>query len=260
MANSSSTLLSGRTALVTGASKGIGATIAAQLGAQGANIIAHYSADRQGADTATRDIPADRKQLIGADFTKLDEVEALWRQALQWRGHIDVLVNNAAVMLFNGGIDESLETWDSVWSTTLQVNVLAQARLLRQALLHFRERRGGVLVTISSWATQRGVTNPATIAYGASKGAIHAAMKTIARAYARDGVLAYTIAPGMVGTRLSEQFAETQGGKEKATSGLAMGDWVPPEEIADLVCYLASGRSRHLSGATLDVNGASYLR
>ena len=86
------------------------------------------------------------------------------------------------------------------------------------------------------------------------------AMKTIARAYARDGILAYTIAPGMVGTRLSEQFAETQGGKEKVTSALAMGDWVPPEEIADLVVYLSNGRSRHLSGATLDVNGASYVR
>ena len=252
--------LAGRTVLVTGASKGIGAAIAAKLGAEGAHVIAHYGSDRAGAESATRDLPADRKLLVSGDFSRLEEVEAVWRRAAEWRGGIDVLVNNAALMLFEGGVDEPIETWDSVWERTLQVNVLAPARLMRQAVLHFRARGAGVLITISSWAAQRGVTNPATIAYGASKGAIHAATKTIARAYAREGILAYTIAPGMVGTRLSEQFAATQGGKELVTSALAMGDWVPPEEIADLVAYLSNGRSRHLSGATLDVNGASYVR
>lgn len=256
----SGTPLAGRTVLVTGASKGIGASIVARLGIEGAHVIAHYGADRAGAQAATRDIPEPRKLLVAADFSSFDEVEELWRRAKEWRGSIDVLVNNAALMLFEGGVDEPLYTWDSVWQRTLQVNVLAPARLMRQAVLHFRERKSGVLITISSWAAQRGVTNPATIAYGASKGAIHAATKTIARAYARQGILAYTIAPGMVGTRLSEQFAETQGGKEQVTGALAMGEWVPPEEIADLVAYLSSGRSRHLSGATLDVNGASYVR
>ena len=106
----------------------------------------------------------------------------------------------------------------------------------------------------------RGVTNPATIAYGASKGAIHAATKTIARAYAREGILAYTIAPGVVRTRLSEQFAATAGGEEQINKTLAMGEWVPPAEIADLAAFLATGKARHLSGATLDMNGASYIR
>jgi NAD(P)-dependent dehydrogenase (short-subunit alcohol dehydrogenase family) len=187
-------------------------------------------------------------------------VETLWQQAVAWQGHIDVLVNNAAVMLWNGGVEESLQTWDEVWETTLQVNVLAPARLLRQAVLHYKQRRAGTIISISSWAAQRGVTNPATIAYGASKGAIHAATKTIARAYARDGILAYTIAPGVVRTRLSEQFAATSGGEQQISSTLAMGEWVPPAEIADLVAFLATGKARQLSGATLDINGASYIR
>ncbi len=252
--------LAGRTVLVTGASKGIGAAIAAQLGAAGAHVIAHYGSDRAGAEAACAKTPVERKHLVAADFSRLDDVEALWSQALAWRGSIDVLVNNAATMIWNGGIDEPLATWDEVWDQTLRINVLAPARLLRQALLHFRARRAGIVITISSWAAQRGVTNPATIAYGASKAAIHAATKTVARAYAREGILAYTIAPGVVGTRLSEQFASTQGGREAVTSGLTMGEWVPPEEIAELVTFLASGRARHLSGATLDVNGASYVR
>ncbi len=252
--------LSGRMVLVTGASKGIGAAIVRRLGAAGASVIAHYGSDRAGVEEATGAIPATNVKLIPADFADLDQVEALWQQALAWRGHIDVFVNNAAVMLWNGGMEESLETWDQVWEQTLKINVLAPARLLRQAVLHFRQRKGGSVISISSWAAQRGVTNPATIAYGASKGAIHAATKTIARAYARDGILAYTIAPGVVRTRLSEQFAATAGGEQQITNTLAMGEWVPPAEIADLVAFLATGKARQLSGATLDVNGASYIR
>jgi len=252
--------LSGRIVLVTGASKGIGAAIVKRLGASGAHVIAHYSSDRDGAENASRDIPAANKKLIAADFTQLEQVESLWKTAVEWRGHVDVLVNNAAIMLWNGGVEESLETWDAVWETTFRVNVLAPSRLLRQAILHYQQRRGGTIVSLSSWSAQRGVTNPATMAYGASKAAIHAATKTIARAYAREGILAYTIAPGVVRTRLSEQFASTQGGEQQITNALAMGEWVPPDEIADLVAFLATGNARHPSGATLDINGASYIR
>ena len=252
--------LSDKTVLVTGSSKGIGAASARSLGESGAYVIAHFGSDRAGAEAATSDIDNDRKMLVAADFSDLDAVESLWETAVGWRGQIDVLVNNAAVMSFDGGIDEPVETWDAVWRETLQVNLLAPGRLLRQAIRHFRERKGGTIITLSSWAAQRGVTNPATIAYGSSKAAIHAATKTVARAYAKDGILAYTIAPGVVRTRMSEQFAKTQGGEEQITNMLAMGEWVPPDDIAETIVFLATGRVRHLSGATLDINGASYIR
>ena len=87
-----------------------------------------------------------------------------------------------------------------------------------------------------------------------------ASTKTIARAYAKENILAYIIAPGVVRTRLSENFAATQGGEAAVTASLAMGEWVPPGDIAELVAFLATGRCRHLSGATLDINGASYVR
>jgi NAD(P)-dependent dehydrogenase (short-subunit alcohol dehydrogenase family) len=252
--------LTGKTILVTGASKGIGAAIVEALGRQGANVLAHYGSDRAGARAATAAIPVDRCNLLAADMAKPDGAGGLWRAALAWKGRIDVLVNNAAMLAFEGGIDDPDPVWDKVWAETLQVNVKAPADLLREAVRHFRQTGGGIIVTVSSWAAQRGSTNPGTIAYAASKAAVMAATKTIARAYAKDNVLAYIIAPGVVRTRLSENFAATQGGEQAVTSSLAMGEWVPPGDIAALVAFLATGACRHLTGATLDVNGATYVR
>ena len=252
--------LDGKTILVTGASKGIGAAIAQSLGENGAHVVGHYGADEAGAAEALAAVPADRKRLLKADLQDPASVEALWAEAVAWRGGIDVFVNNAAVMLWHGGFAASDEAWDAVWAETLAVNVLAPARLIRRAVPHFQARGGGVLVTISSWAAQRGVTNPDTIAYAASKAAVKAMAQTVARAHAADGILTYIIAPGVVRTRMSEDFAATQGGEARISAGLAMGEWVPPDDIATLVAFLATGKARHLSGATLDVNGASYIR
>lgn len=257
--SASLTSLAGKRVLVTGASKGIGAAITQTLCAAGATVVAHYGSDRAGAEAATAQAP-DRTHLVQADLADLDAVERLWDAAVHCTGGIDVVVNNAATMLWEGGFDESLETWDRVWDETLRINVLAPARLMRRAVNHFLEVGGGSIITISSWAAQRGVTNPATIAYGASKSAVRSATQTIARAYARQNILAYIIAPGVVRTRLSEQFAETQGGEATISAGLASGEWVTPDELGRLVAFLASGQVPQLSGATLDVNGASYIR
>lgn len=252
--------LAGKVILVTGASKGIGAATVRMLGARGAAVIAHYGSDEKGAREAVADIPQDRRLLLQADFTDLGAVEKLWTDAFAWRGRIDVLVNNAAMMIFAAGVEGDVEEWDDTWAKTLQVNVLAPARLIRSATRSFLESGGGAIVTISSWAAQRGVTNPGTIAYGASKAAVRNMTQTIARAYARRNILAYVIAPGVVRTRLSIDFANTQGGEAAVSETLAMGEWVTPDDIAETVAFLASGRARHLTGATIDVNGASYVR
>ncbi|MGI9413914.1 MAG: SDR family NAD(P)-dependent oxidoreductase, partial [Hyphomicrobiales bacterium] len=178
--------LSGKTVMVTGASKGIGAEIASALGAAGAHVIAHYGADRAGAEQATEAIPDGRAMLIGADLRDPVEVERLWREALAWRDGIDVFVNNAAVLHLDGGIAAPDEDWDRVWDETLAINVLAPARLLRNAVRHYLDTGGGTIVTISSWVAQRGAGNPDLLAYAASKAGIMAATKTIARNYAKE--------------------------------------------------------------------------
>jgi NAD(P)-dependent dehydrogenase (short-subunit alcohol dehydrogenase family) len=252
--------LTGKTVLLTGASKGIGAEIAIAIGGAGAHLIAHYGSDRAGAEHATAALPPERVKLIGADLQDTAAVDRLWREGLGWRGRIDVLINNAAVMRIAGGIDDEESVWDRVWDEALKVNVLAPVRLMRNAVRHYLQAGGGTLITISSWAAQRGPGNPALIAYSASKGAVLSATKTIARNYANKNILAYVIAPGVVRTRLSEQAAAAAGGEAVFTAGLAMGEWVPPSDIGALATFLSTGACRHLTGATLDVNGASYIR
>ena len=253
--------LKDRVVLLTGASSGIGAATAPVLGAAGAHVVAHHlgDGDRAGAERALADVPPDRKLLLAADFADLQAIDALWASALAWRGRVDAIVLNAAITRMQAEDDDDatwLEAWDSQW----RVNVLGPARLMRAAVPSFRRQGGGVFITMASWNAQRGSTNPAQIAYAASKAAIKAAAQTLARGYARDGILSYVISPGIVRTKMSEDFAALQGGEAKVTATLAMGEWVPPAELGRLIAFLATGKVRHLSGATLDVNGATYVR
>ena len=252
--------LDGKTVLLTGASKGIGAATARVLLGMGANLIAHYGSDRAGAEEAVAGFDPARIHLISADLGRLSDVRCLWNEAVAWKGSIDVLVNNAAVFINAGGIDEDEAEWDDVWEKTLAVNVRAPADLMRAAVRHYKETGGGSIISVVSWNAQRGSSSPKTIAYAASKGAIKAATQTIARNYADRNILAYIIAPGVVKTRMSEDAAAVLGGVERLTAGLAMGEWVPPEEIGNLVGFLATGACRHMTGGTIDFNGASYIR
>lgn len=251
--------LTGRTVLITGASSGIGKDSTRALAQAGASVAAQYCSNRAGAAEAVAGTSADRVLLLQADFRARDAATTMWEAAVGWRGGIDVVVCNAAVMP-QAALEDSDDQWDASWDEALQINVVQPAQLVRLAVAHFVERGGGVLIVLSSWVAHRGAGNPRLSAYSASKAAIAALAKTVARHYAKQGVLVYTIAPGVVRTEMSFQSAESQGGAQAVTDGLAMGEWVPTSDLADLITYLAGGTCRHLTGATLDVNGASYLR
>jgi NAD(P)-dependent dehydrogenase (short-subunit alcohol dehydrogenase family) len=172
---------------------------------------------------------------------------------------VDVVVVNAATMPTTA-FDGSEDDWDDGWRTAMQVNVLEPASLIREAVSHFVERGGGTVITLSSWAAQRGSAISNLAAYAASKAAIANLTQTVARTYAAQGILAHVVAPGIVRTRLSEASAAARGGVDAVNAALAMGEMVPPEEVADLIVFLASGTCRHLTGATIDLNGASNIR
>lgn len=251
--------LRGRTVLLTGASRGIGAATARALGAAGASLVAHYGAHREGADEAVGGIPAEDRLLVQADFSEPGSARALWREAVAWRGRIDVTIVNAATMPTTP-FDGDDADWDEGWHRALQVNVLEPASLVREAVRHYLESGGGTVIALSSWAAQRGSAISHLGAYASSKAALASLVQTVARNYAADGILAHVVAPGIVRTRLSEASAAARGGVDAVNAALAMGEMVPPEEVAELITYLATGRCRHLTGATLDVNGASNVR
>ena len=254
--------LAGKTVIVTGASKGIGAATAQAMITAGARLIAHYGSDRAGAERATALASDGQVTLLQADFFDMDAVDTFWTEALKTAGGcIDVLVNNAGIMQQTGGIEDPIEAWDDAWSKSIVVNVDAPARLMRHAVRSWlAAEKTGSLIAIGSWVTTRGTSNPGAIAYAASKAAIAAATKTVARNYANRGILAYVIAPGVVRTQMSVDSAAKTGGERAVTATLPMGEWIPPSDIAETVVFLAQGRARHLTGATIDLNGAAYIR
>ncbi len=252
--------LAGKTVLVTGASKGIGAEIVRAVGAAGATVLAHCNTDRAGARAALAGLPPERGHVLVADQGDPRAMDRLWQDALAIAPRIDDLELNAAVFINSGCIKDGLGAWGNAWETQWRINVASPTRLMKHAVQHFAGQGGGVLVTMSSWAAQRGSGSQATIAYASSKAAVKAAAQTVARHYAREGVLSYIVAPGVVQTQMSVDAATVGGGVEKVTAGLTMGEWVPPSELGELVAFLATGKVRNLTGATIDVNGASYLR
>jgi NAD(P)-dependent dehydrogenase (short-subunit alcohol dehydrogenase family) len=251
--------LDGRVVLLTGASGGIGSVTARALGARGAAVVAHYGGNRDGAEAAVADLPADRRLLLQADMREAGSARALFAEALAWRGGIDAVVVNAATLL-ETPFDGSDEQWDENWEATLRVNVLEPVSLMREAVRHFLDAGGGTIVALSSWAAERGSAIARLSAYAASKAAVRNVAQTIAHNHAKDGILVYVLAPGIVHTPMSEISAVARGGIDAVNAALAMGEMVPPDEVAELIAFLAAGRARHLSGATIDINGATYIR
>ena len=251
--------LEGKVVLLTGASGGIGSVTARALGARGAAVVAHYGANLEGAEAAVGEIPAERRLLVQADLRAAGSARSLFAEALAWRSPVDVVVVNAATLL-ETPFDGSDEQWDENWQATVRVNVLEPVSLMREAVRHFLDVGGGSIVVLSSWAAERGSAIARLSAYAASKAALRNVAQTIARNHAKDGILVYVLAPGIVHTRMSEISAVARGGIDAVNAALAMGEMVPPEEVAELIAFLAAGRARHLSGATIDVNGATYIR
>jgi NAD(P)-dependent dehydrogenase (short-subunit alcohol dehydrogenase family) len=251
--------LDGKVVLLTGASGGIGSVTAAALGARGAALVAHYGGNRAAAEAAVAALPEKQRLLVQADLTLPGASRPLFAEALAWRGHVDVVVVNAATLL-ETPFDGSDELWDENWAATLRVNVLEPVSLMREAVRHFLDAGGGTIVALSSWAAERGSAIARLSAYAASKAAVRNVAQTIAHNHAKDGILAYVVAPGIVRTPMAEISAVARGGIDAVNAALSMGEMVPPEEVAELIAFLATGRSKHLSGATIDVNGATYIR
>ena len=228
--------------LLTGSSRGIGAAIADALTAAGSNFVGHGTASG-----------------IPADFADPAAPDRLWEAALdQLGGRIDVLINNAGVFEANP-LDGDDDAWLAGWERTMQVNLTASAILCRRAIKHWQQRGcGGRIVNVASRAAYRG-DSPAHWHYAASKAGMVAMTKTIARGYAGQGILAFAICPGFTMTGMAEDYLESRGG-DKLLADIPLGRVAMPEEVAETARWLALDAPASMTGAVIDVNGASYVR
>ena len=185
-------------------------------------------------------LPDTRKRIVQADLSEPGSARTLLAARARGAPRIDAVVVNAAISR-ETPFDGADEAWDEGWDEVLRVNVLEPASLIREAVAHFRENGGGVVITLSSWAAQQGSAIATLPAYAASKAAIKAVTQTVARNYAKEGVLAYVVAPGIVRTRMSEISAVARGGIDKVNAILALGEMVPAEEVGELIAFLAAG-------------------
>lgn len=231
--------------LLTGSSRGIGAATLSALEAAGAFVIGQSTA---GGGSA-----------LAADFSDPAAPRALWDAALdRFDGRIDVLINNAGVFDANP-IERDDSEWVAGWEHTMRVNLTASAELCRLAILHWQAREaGGRIVNIASRAAYRG-DSPQHWHYAASKAGMVAMTKSIARGYAAEGILAFAVCPGFTMTGMAEEYLSSRGG-DKLLADIPLGRVAGPDEVATIARFLALEAPPSMTGAVLDVNGASYVR
>ncbi|MEU8773888.1 SDR family oxidoreductase [Streptomyces sp. NPDC048606] len=248
----------GRGVLVTGASRGIGRAVAAAFARQGDRVAVHCSAPGPDAEATLAALEGEGHVLLAADLADPARVEALADEAEERLGGVDVLVNNAAVMVAHPPATTSYARWQEAWRRTVDVNLFGAANLSHRVARHMIDGgRPGRIVNVGSRGAFRG--EPDHPAYGATKAALHALGQSLALALAPHGIAVASVAPGFVATeRVAGRLEGAEGAGIRAQS--PFGRVAEPEEIASAVLYLASPGAVWSSGAILDVNGASHLR
>lgn len=241
------------TVLVTGASGGIGRAIAVELAERGATVILHYRSDRKGADETRRRMSGAGHLVLQADLSDPSATERLWQQASELP-RVDALVNNAGIFPNHPPLGTDFAGWTAAWQRTLATNLTAVANLSYLAARSMVEHGGGRIVSVSSRGAFRG--EPAAPAYAASKAGLNAFSQSMAKALAASNVYVYVVAPGWVAT--DRVAAAVQ---DKAVlADQPLGRVATPEEVAQAVAFCALDAPASMTGAILDVNGASYLR
>jgi 3-oxoacyl-[acyl-carrier protein] reductase len=240
--------LAGKVAVVTGASKGIGAAIAKALGAEGASVVVNYASSKAGADKVVAAITEKGGKAIAvkADVSKAAEAKALIDDAVKAFGRLDVLVNNSGVYEFASLEELTEESFHRMFNT----NVLGLLLVSQAAAKHLPE--GGSVINVGSTVTR--ITPPNTAVYTATKGAVDAITGVLSREFGPRKIRFNSINPGMVETEGTAGFIGTD--FEKSISAQTpFGRVGQPDEIADIAVFLASKDSRWLTGETIIASG-----
>lgn len=242
--------LTGKVALVTGASRGIGAAIAATLAAQGAVVIA--AARGANAENAVADIvlKGGKAEAASLDITDAAAVDAIVSGTIAKHGRIDILVNNAGITRDQLMLRMKRADWDAVIATNLTGAFSCSQAVLRPMI----KQRSGRIIIISSVVGQMG--NAGQVNYAASKAGLIGMGKALAREVASRSITVNVVAPGMIDTDMTRALAS--GTSESWAMQIPLGRLGSPEDVANTVCFLASEEAAYITGQVIAVNGGMY--
>lgn len=244
--------LDGKVAVVTGASKGIGAGIAKALGREGATVVVNYAGDRQGAEATAKAVTdaGGKAVVVGGSVAKSADVEALFAQVKQHFGKLDILVNNAGVYGFT-----PLDSFEEAeFDRQFNTNVKGLLLTTKAALALFGDA-GGSVINISSVVSNRAF--PGMSVYSATKGAVDAITRSFSAELGPKKIRVNAINPGYIITEGNRNFPNLDQFEQQVLSTTPLGRVGQPDDIADVAVFLASDDSRWVTGSTLEVAGGS---
>jgi 3-oxoacyl-[acyl-carrier protein] reductase len=247
--------LSGKAALITGASKGIGRETALRMAAAGARVAVNYHRSEAEALEVVREIGERNALAVRADVSDPAQTEAMIDAVVERFGRIDILVNNAATFDRNPFDGQDYNAWQRGWHRTFALNIFGAANAAFLAMRSMRNHGGGRIINVASRAAFRGETEFPD--YGASKAALVNLTRSIARACAKDNIIASCVAPGFIETEMAR--AELDAHREEILNQIPLRRVGTPAEVAAVILFLASPMADYLNGVTIDINGGSWF-
>ena len=239
-------------ALVTGASRGIGKSITKALLREDGHVLG----TARSSEFPDQFSSNDNFEGLHVDLADPIAIEQKLKPIFERDEAPNVLINNAGIFR-DSDFEDDDESWLQNWDNTMQVNLRAPALLSKWAINRWLKEEGGHLINVASRAAYRGDTQEYA-SYAASKGGLVAMTKSIARDFGKRGISAYSIAPGFIKTDMAEESIDVYG-EEYLTEGMAFDEITSPEEVGELVAFLASGKVPHMTGSTFHINGGSYM-
>ena len=243
--------LEGKVALVTGASSGIGKAIAIEFGRAGASVIVNYIGPPEDANQVVQAIEQDHGKAIAiqADVSKTEEVSNMTAQAISQLGHIDVLVNNAGIEKEVPFLDKPVEEFDRVIAVNLRGVFVCTQMVARE----MAKRGKGTIINISS--VHEDLPFPGYSAYCAAKGGLRMLCRDLALELARYHINVVNVAPGAINTPINQRTMSDPEKRLALEREIPLGRVAEPEEVAKLVCYLASDDASYITGTTVVIDG-----
>ena len=248
--------LTNKVALITGSSRGIGRETAIRMGEAGARVAVNYNRSEREAAEVVAQIGEDRAFAVQADVADPKDVETMIGAVLARFGRIDVLVNNAGWHDSNTFEGDDYEAWQRGWQRTFALNLFGAANAAFLAMRSMRKTGGGKIINVASRAAWRGETEFAD--YGASKAGMVNLTRSIARACAKDNIVASCVTPGFVDTEIAR--AELEQRYDEIVAQIPLRRVGTVHDVAAVILFLASPMADYLNGVTIDINGGSWFQ